>query len=229
MSNLTAEQRVDKNGKIVTRHIRQQSPLAQHSALSASRPSLGASKPKSYKKSLDQFDIHAPHSPDYVAPTSKEVKDGSGVTITGSKHGANMRMPLADIAKGIRNDFKEAIDSGYLPDLKYSVRIARASMMQSVSIEVDGIPNSELYGPSEPDQWGFMKRPLTDTAEVILERVELIADAYNSTNRPNDMDSHIHNTYWLSCGAMDDESRDMRAQQTAKKRRAREDKMLREN
>lgn len=121
----------------------------------------------------------------------------SGVLVKSNTAGGSYRfeglkyvdgMSLKDIAKGIRKDIKEASDGVKLPRaLKVSVRGSKASMCQSIDIEVKA-------GVSTRNEW-----------MILREQLGTIANKYNSHHGADC--SREHHTFYchpsIDCDLMD--------------------------
>ena len=113
----------------------------------------------------------------------------------GSKYVRGMN--VTEIAKRIRADIKAAVASGALPKAKYSVRIERYSMGQSVTVKVSDvvIPNATclriyteefLRASVETPHTFFPHDRMTTSACSFLRAVKAIVNEYNE----GESDSH---------------------------------------
>lgn len=114
-------------------------------------------------------------------PTGEASEIGTGTvvytTTTGSKY-TGFR-PVAEVAKDIRMDLKDAVDAGYLPDgLDFRVNCDKAfAGGQALSVTVRGMTDKKLFR-DDPVSWDGGRRYSATTGET-LQRVEAIAGAYS--------------------------------------------------
>lgn len=227
-NNLTAEVRPDKTGKMVTRHVRTDkgaAPAGRAASLSKAAPSLGTAKKKSFKKNWNEFSFDDAYRDDYVPATVEKVVEGDQwagkSTSTGSKYSGYQR--TAEIAKSLREDIKEAVAAGYLPDgPRYNVKASSASMTQDLVVSVVGLPDSRIYGGVGTDRWGDEKRLYSDFTEKLNERLEIMVNSYNRQVRDSGNDDH-RTMYWGYVDVKDEAAVQWAADQAARKRRAREE------
>lgn len=225
MGNLNAEVRADRNGKLVTRHVKADQGIGaagRAASLTNAAPALGGAKKTSFKKNWSDFDFKAPYSEDY-SPASSETTvsdDGSRATVTGSNYTGYQR--TTEVAKKLREDIKEAISAGYLPDgPRYNVRASSAANTQDLSVVVTGLPDAKIYDGVTTNQWGDTVRKLSDFTEGLNSRLETMVNSYNKETREYYSDSR--HMYYGYVNVKDEKEVQWAADQAAKKRRARED------
>lgn len=106
----------------------------------------------------------------------------------GSKYVRGMN--VAEIAKRIRADIKAAVATGALPKAKYSVRIERYSMGQSVNVKISDVvvpgavrlrlfTDAFLRASVETPNVFFGGARMSAPAVATLRKVEAIVAAYN--------------------------------------------------
>ena len=224
-NNLTSEVRADINGKLVTRHVRTEKDsgaAGRAAALSGAAPSLGSPKKTKFRKNWTEFSFEDAYSEDYEpASIEKTVSANGGGSETGSKYTGYQR--TTEVAKSLREDLKEAVAAGYLPDgPKYSVRASSAANTQDLSVTVTGLPDSKIYGGMGKDRWGSDVRKFSDFAEGLYSRLETMVNAYNRETSSNGYEDSRH-MYYGYVNVKDEASTQWAAEQAAKKARARED------
>lgn len=229
MTNLTSELRTDINGKLVTRHVRTDKgtgAAGRAASLKGAAPSLGsAPKKASFKRNWSGFSFDDGYSPDYVPATFDRTVDESGwaakVRNVGSKHTGYQR--TTEIAKSLREDLKEAVTAGYLPDgPRYGVKAGSAANTQDLSITVTGLPDTAIYDGIGKDIWGGDVRKLSDFAAELNNRLEVMVNSYNKESR-DPGDDYSRNVYYGYVRIKDEEAVRWTEEQSAKKRRAREE------
>lgn len=229
MGNLNSEVRADRNGKLVTRHVRTDKgsgSVARTAALSGAVPSLGTTKKVSYKKDFSEFSFSKAPRKGYVPATVEKIVEGDGwskTEETGSKYTGYTR--TAEVAKSLREDLKEAVEAGYLPDgVKYSVKASNASMTQDLTISVTGLPDSMIYNGIGKNRWGDDVRLLSDFTQELNSRLETMVNSYNHVVR-NSMHDDYRYMYYSYVKIRDEEEVRWAAEQAELKRRAREDRI----
>lgn len=220
-NNLRAEQRPDKTGKVVTRHVRDAPniPAASRTKLAGAKPTL-AKPTNPHLKHFSEFDTSAAPREGYEVPTKTETRDGTVKTTRGSKY--NGMRDIADIKKDVESDLKEAVAAGYLPDgIKIRLKTARAARVQSMSANIEGLPDSVIYS-GEKNAWGGPA--YSEMAEVVQSRVSAIIGAYDSsyTDYQSDGGGCV---YYSGAAIVDAEQAEYALQQAAERRRAREAKI----
>lgn len=113
----------------------------------------------------------------------------------GDNYEATQNLDIAEVAKILRRNIKEAIKAGELPQgLKTSVRIDRYSMGQSMDVRVTGLPEGvqwytdeyaiETKGFTRPaDRYsGWDGEMLTKEAGEILEKLSKMRESFNRDN-----------------------------------------------
>jgi hypothetical protein len=229
MTNLTSELRPDINGKMVTRHVRTDKgsgAAGRAASLKGAAPSLGSSKKKaSFKRNWSGFSFDDGYSDDYVPATFDKTVDDSGwstkIDNVGSKYSGYQR--TTEIAKSLREDLKEAVAAGYLPDgPRYGVKAGSAANTQDLSITVNGLPDAVIYDGMGKDIWGGDVRKVSAFTEELSVRLEIMVNAYNKESR-NSGEDNSRNLYYGYIRVKDEEAVRWTEEQAAKKRRARED------
>lgn len=95
-------------------------------------------------------------------------------------------MSNREVTKEIRNDIKEAVKKGYLPNnLKYSIRNDSAGWSSSINVKISGLGDD--YDTHEYDNRYERIVPKKEVKELI-ERVENIHSAYNSDSSNSGVD-----------------------------------------
>lgn len=224
-NNLTAELRPDKTGKMVTRHVRTDkgsTPAGRTKSLSGAAPSLGSGKKNSFKKKFTEFSFNDAPREDYVPASVEKTVEGWKSTSVGSNYSGSYQRTV-DIAKSLREDLKEAIDAGYLPDgLKYGVKASSASMTQDLTVSVSGLPDSMIYGGIGTDPYGFERMQPTDFAKTLTERLETMVNSYNSETRDSGND-YYHHMFYGYVELKDEKSVQWDKDEAARKKRVREE------
>jgi hypothetical protein len=223
-NNLTAELRPDKTGKMVTRHVRTDRgtvPAGRTKALSGAAPSAGSAKKNTFKKTFTEFSFADAPREDYVPASVEKTVDGWKSTSVGSNYSGSYQRTV-EVAKCLREDLKEAIDAGYLPDgLKYGVKASSASMTQDLTVSVSGLPDSMIYSGVGTDRHGFERMQLTDFAQKLTERLETMVNSYNNETRDSGND-YYHHSFYSYVELKDEKSVQWAAEEAARKKRARE-------
>lgn len=95
----------------------------------------------------------------------------------GSRYHQTSDLDVAQVAKLVRSDIRDAIQAGTLPTMKVSVRISRFSGGTSIDVHLSGqdFPLTER----RPDAWGMERDMLTAYARLTIADVKAIVDAYN--------------------------------------------------
>jgi hypothetical protein len=225
MTNLTSELRPDINGKMVTRHVRTDKgagAAGRAASLKGAAPSLGTQKKVTFKKNWTSFSFEDAYSEDYEpASIEKAMEPNGGGSDTGSKYSGYER--TTELAKKLREDIKEAIAAGYLPDgPKYSVKAGSAANVQDLRITVTGLPDSKIYNGMSKDIWGGDVRNLSSFTEGLNSRLETMVNAYNRETSSNGYDDS-RPMYYGYVHVKDEATVQWAADQAAQKRRARED------
>lgn len=229
MTNLTSELRPDINGKMVTRHVRNDKgtgAAGRAAALQSAAPSLGSPKKKaSFKRNWSGFSFEDGYSEDYVPATFEKTVDESGwstkVHAVGSKYSGYQR--TTEIAKSLREDLKEAVAAGYLPDgPRYGVKAGSAANTQDLSITVTGLPDTVIYDGMGKDIWGGDVRKLSSFTEELSGRLEIMVNSYNKESRDSGEDNS-RNLYYGYINVKDEDAVRWTEEQAANKRRAREE------
>lgn len=229
MTNLISELRPDVNGKMVTRHVRADKgtgAAGRAASLKSTAPSLApAKKPTSFKRNWSGFDFNDGYNPDYVPAAFDKTVDESGwsakIRNVGSK--CSGYRPTTEIAKDLREDLKEAIAAGYLPDgPRYSVKASSAANTQDLMITVTGLPDSVIYDGVGENIWGDPVRKYSSFAEELNNRLEVMVNSYNRESRDSG-DDYSRNIYYGYVRVKDEEDVRRAEEQAAQKRRAREE------
>jgi hypothetical protein len=220
-NNLRAEPRPDKTGKVVTRHVRDSPkvPAASRAKLAGARPTV-AKTTNPYLTHFSDFDPKAAPREGYEIPTKTETRDGTVKTTRGSKYSGSR--DIADIKKDVEVDLKEAVEAGYLPaGIKVRLKTGRAARVQSMSANIEGLPDNVIYS-GEKNHWGGPA--YSELAEVVQQRVSDIVGAYDSsyTDYQSDGGGCV---YYSGAAIVDAEQADYALQQAAERRRAREAKI----
>lgn len=117
----------------------------------------------------------------------------------GSKH-TGWR-PVADVAKDVRADLKEAVGAGYLPpEATFSVVTHTFTGGQSLRVEVRGLDDQTLFAP---DSMVTSAQTYTERTALMRARVQAIATAYDRDRSDSQMD-FFHNTYFCSTQVEDE-------------------------
>lgn len=113
--------------------------------------------------------------------------------VSGSKRG-NGRMNVADVAKAVREDVKQAIKLGGLPEgIKVSVTIDRFAGGQSLRVKITEAPfqvlNPERLQFDRDHPHSYPTLPLqTEQAKEVERRIEAIVGAYNQDRSDSQSD-----------------------------------------
>lgn len=111
-----------------------------------------------------------------LAAAERTITGGPAQTVDPGMYSASLgarfeRDDIVIIAKATREDLQAAVAAGLIPDVRYSVRTSRYAGGQSLSVTVDGLPDSVLYS-NEPDPWGNRQRsPYSKALNTQLERI----------------------------------------------------------
>jgi hypothetical protein len=109
----------------------------------------------------------------------------------------NRNLDITEIAKMVRKELKDPIFSG----LKFSVRIDRFSMGQSLDVTITDAPedftikNPEFYAAKEAGQDTYNISRYNDNAIGLLRTVENIVSQYNYDNSDTQTDYFDVNFY----------------------------------
>lgn len=125
---------------------------------------------------------------------------------------------VADVAKDVRKDLKEAQAKGYLPPhLTFSVTVDKYSMGQSLRTEIRGVTDEQQY---TYDEQGRADRA-TPEAIALQKRVSAIAGAYNSSVSRGEIDYFQH-MYYSNVSIEDNHARQWREKEAniARQKRA---------
>lgn len=109
--------------------------------------------------------------------------------VTGSNYQATRHLDLAQVAKLIRADIKEArADPGspVPPDAKIRVRIERYSMGQSIDVTLDAMPDTWTYvAPGTGPDYGNVyptNGGYSGQCQAAIDAVRGIVESYNRDN-----------------------------------------------
>ena len=129
---------------------------------------------------LDAREARWRNNPKFVAPTMEVTDAGSSgpvqyTTVTCSKY-TGWR-DVAEVAKDVRTDLKDAVDAGYLPDgLRFGVTVSKYAGGQSLRVSIRGMSDEDIFSNDETS-WGSGRQFSQATIET-RTRVEAIAGAY---------------------------------------------------
>jgi len=159
----------------------------------------------------------------YDAPTYEVVGEDFYAPTVGSKF--TKWRHVAEIAKDVRSDLKEAEKKGYLPQgLKYSVKIDTYSGGQSIRVEIHDAKEEDIYDGVDP--YGRAKR--SENAKELEKRVGGIVGAYSSSVNRGEVD-YVSSTYFSHTVIEDAHSRTYRLKEAAQAKAKREVKPYRDN
>lgn len=122
-------------------------------------------------------------------------------------------LDITEIAKRLRKEIREAVKAGELPKCKYSVRISRYSMGQSLNVRITETPfpihnrryleldHAILYGGSQdkaPLRWELEETDRwTQEANDLIPKVEAMANQWNYDGSDSQTD-YYHVNYSMS-------------------------------
>lgn len=140
-----------------------------------------------------------------------------GTLTTGEKYTGYR--DATEICKDIRTDLKAAVAANYLPaGLKYAVKNHKYAGGQSISVTIQGVPDIDRLDPTELDHNGQNKQ--MPEAKDLQERVEVITNAYNRTDRGNNYD-YANVAYWGRASIETDRDREFRESEATRRQAAR--------
>jgi len=94
----------------------------------------------------------------------------------GNKYGETKDLDLRDVAKLVRKDLKATFGKAW----KFSVRIERYSMGQSLNVEITKAPCSLYHKATSPRAVAYHQTSeRTQAADLAIKTVNDITDAYN--------------------------------------------------
>lgn len=111
--------------------------------------------------------------------------------IVGSKYEQTKDLDIKEIAKLVRQDLKDAVKAGVIPNGKFGVRIDRFAGGQALNVTVQelDICMYNLTG-DEINEKHASRRDVTPEAKAVLKEIEQIISAYNFDK------SHVQTDYF---------------------------------
>lgn len=142
-------------------------------------------------------EINKPHT--YQVPVQTTVQHQGYQTISGSKVKPNS-VKMSETSRDVRNDIKQAVKDGYLPEgVKYSVHSFSSG---SLHVYVRGLKDTQIYGDDVNSYGDRLERP------EILEltsRLEKISEAYNEVHKPEGP-NRAHGRYYTTVRVEDEQT-----------------------
>ena len=125
---------------------------------------------------------------------------------------------VAEIAKDVRAEIKDATRVGYLPrGVKYSVTASRFAGGQSLRVVVQGLSDADIYTP-EGQITG--RNLLNERTALMRRRVQALASAYDR-DRSDSMTDYSHNLYFAQVEVEDEAGAAWRADERVRRLAAR--------
>jgi hypothetical protein len=170
--------------------------------------------PKTTSSATPKSTIEFPKKHTYDVPTYTETEGGTMYSGTvGSKANTLDTYRIANVAKAVRGDLKEAQAKGYLPkNLKFGVRSESYSGGSSLHVTIQGVDDKDHY---EKDWNGDQRR--TEKAKELLNRVENITGAYGSKSVHGEID-YFNVSYYDHVTIEDSKDRDYREKSAARQK-----------
>lgn len=132
----------------------------------------------------------------------------------GAQYASTQNLDIAEIAKHVRADLRQAQRTGKLPaGLTFRVNIDRYSMGQSLDATICGLTDADLY-EAVTDGDPYERRRLTATAAAVKEIVRAIVWAYNFDGSDSQTD-YYDVRFSGSVSFEDDRDRQFRAREKA--------------
>lgn len=171
----------------------------------------------------DARDARWTGDPSFEPPTAAETFSGGNgpvvyTTVTGGRYTGYR--PVAEVAKDVRGDLKDAQRRGYLPEgLRFAVTSASYVGGQRLLVTVQGMSDEDIYARDRVT-WSPVRR-LSAEAVEIRTRVEAIGGAYARSTTHSQTD-YFEATYWCQVEVEDERTAAWRAseRERARERRA---------
>lgn len=170
---------------------------------------------------LEENIANCPHGavdPSYVRPSAEYSRGyGQGTRTVGSK-ATDSYQDIAITAQMVRADLKEAIKANFLPEgVTYAVTISRYSGGCSLSVTIRGLDESETENHYGEPSTGNRRDRYRPEAQELLDRVDSIVTAYESSDIDG-MRDYFNTNFYGSVSFESRWAREYRLEQAEKRR-----------